>query len=302
MSIGLRRMTCSHLQTTALALAGRGCWLAVIAAAALANAGAQAVKAPDLVSVSGADAAADAPPLAFEFEQVVVPQLRPPPDVVQGYAARLQQALDIADVRIERPQFVALVDRSPNVQAVLLLWGSVGTGWKLVGAAPVSTGLPGRYEHFTTPLGVFDHSVINPDYRSEGTKNKFGIYGYGRKGTRVYEFGWVPAAKGWGNGAISVMRLQMHATDPALLERRLGTAQSKGCIRIPASLNAFIDLHGVLDEDYQKQIDDGRRLWVLRSDRTHTPWAGRYLVVVDSMSGERPDWSPLRAQHGAGAS
>ena len=184
-------------------------------------------------------------------------------------------------MQIDRPQFVALVDRSPKVQAVLLFWGSASTVWRLVGAAPVSTGLPGRYEH----------SVNNPDYRAEGTKNKFGIRGYGRKGVRVYDFGWVRAAKGWGNGAISVMRLQMHATDPDRLEQRLGTAQSKGCIRIPASLNELIDRHGVLDEDYQEKINAGRRLWVLRDDRTPTPWSGRYLVVVDSMFGERPDWS-----------
>ena len=115
--------------------------------------------------------------------------------------------------------------------------------------------------------------------------------GYGRKGARVYDFGWVPAPKGWGNGAMSVMRLQMHATDPDHLEQRLGTAQSKGCIRISASLNEFIDRHGVLDEDYQKEMDDGRRRRVLRSDWTPTPWSGRYLVVVDSMSSEQPGWS-----------
>ena len=130
----------------------------------------------------------------------------------------------------------------------------------------------------------------NPDYRAEGTKNRFGIRGYGRKGTRVYDFGWARAAKGWGNGAISVIRLQMHATDPDRLEQRLGTAQSKGCIRIPASLNEFIDRHGALDEDYQEKTDEGRRFWVLRGDRTPTPWSGSYLVVVDSMSNERPDW------------
>ena len=234
-------------------------------------------------------------PLAFEFEQAVAPQLRPPPDVVASYATALQKALDSAGVRIERPQLVALVDRSPKVQAVLLLWGSASTVWRLVGAAPVSTGLPGRYEHFTTPLGVFEHSVSNPDYRSEGTKNKFGIRGYGRKGVRVYDFGWARAAKGWGNGAISVMRLQMHATDPDRLEQRLGTAQSEGCIRIPASLNEFIDRHGILDQDYQEQIDEGRRFWVLRADRTPTSWSGRYLIVVDSMLSKRPEWSPLPA-------
>ena len=278
---------------TALAIGRRSCWLALFAAVGLVNAGPSEVNAPVPVPVlvSGTGAVPAAIPLAPEFEQAVVPQLRPPPDVVASYATQLQGALDSAGVRIERPRFVALVDRSPKVQALLLLWGSSGTVWRLVGAAPVSTGLPGRYEHFATPLGVFDHSVYNPDYRAEGTKNEFGIRGYGRKGARVYDFGWVPAPKGWGNGAMSVMRLQMHATDPDHLEQRLGTAQSKGCIRIPASLNEFIDRHGVLDEDYQKEMDEGRRRRVLRGDWTPTPWSGRYLVVVDSMSSEQPGWS-----------
>ncbi len=267
-------VACSPAMPAALAVGQRSCWLALFAAVALANAG------PFAVPVSGTDTVPAAIPLASEFEQAVVPQLRPPADVVASYVTRLQGALDSAGVRIERPRFVALVDRSPTVQALPMLWGSADTGWRLVGAAPVSTGLPGRYEHFATPLGVFDHSVINPDYRAEGTKNEFGIRGYGRKGTRVYDFGWVPAPKGWGKGAMSMMRLQMHATDPDRLEQRLGTAQSKGCIRIPASLNEFIDRHGVLDEDYQKETDDGKFLWVLRGDRTPTRIAASELLLV----------------------
>ena len=62
-------------------------------------------------------------------------------------------------------------------------------GWRLIGATPVSTGLLGRYEYFTVPLGVFDHSMLNPDCRAEGTKNKLGVRGYGREGMRGYNFG-----------------------------------------------------------------------------------------------------------------
>ena len=76
------------------------------------------------------------------------------------------------------------------------------------------------------------------------------------------------------------MRLQMHATDPDLLERRLGSVQSKGCIRIPASLNRVIDRYGVLDADYE------------RAQRTPVPFPGRYLMVVDSEREDRPQWSP----------
>jgi hypothetical protein len=233
-------------------------------------------------------------PLGAEFEAAVTPRLMPPDEVVAQYAARLDAALDGAGVRIDAPRFAAVVDRSPQVQALLLLWG-MRADWQLVGAAPVSTGLPGRYEHFATPLGVFDHSLMNPDFRAEGTKNELGIRGYGRKGTRVFDFGWVDAPKGWGDHAASVMRLQMHATDPDVLERRLGTAQSKGCIRIPAALNAFLDRFGVLDADYDAHIAGGRRFWILHDDRMPTPWAGQYLAVVDSLATTRPAWSPLPA-------
>jgi hypothetical protein len=190
-------------------------------------------------------------------------------------------------------QFVLLVDRSPHVQAALLYFGASEAGWRLVGAAPVSTGLPGSYEHFTTPLGVFDHSTRNPDYRAEGTKNKLGFRGYGRKGLRVYDFGWIEAPRGWGDGAMGVLRLQMHATDPDLAEWRLGTPRSEGCVRIPSALNDFIDRHGLLDQDYLQAEAVGSSLWVLRKDRTPTATPGRFMVVVDSMQPERPTWSPL---------
>jgi hypothetical protein len=180
------------------------------------------------------------------------------------------------------------------VQALLLFWG-VGGAWELVGAAAVSTGQPGRFEHFATPIGVFDHSLTNPDFRAEGTKNEFGIRGYGRKGMRVFDFGWVSTRKGWGDGAPSVMRLQMHATDPDVLEQRLGTAQSKGCVRIPAALNDLLDRFGVLDADYLEEVEAGRHLWVLRGDRTPTSTPGRYLVVIDSLATERPVWAPAPA-------
>ena len=47
--------------------------------------------------------------------------------------------------------------------------------------------------------------------------------------------------RGWGAGGKSIMRLQMHVTDPDVLERRLGERASNGCIRISATLNRFID-------------------------------------------------------------
>ena len=232
-------------------------------------------------------------PLAADFARDVTPQLILPDDQRMAYAVLLQAALEKDQIKLTVPQFIVLVDRSPNVQAALLYWGPAEHGWSFVGAAPVSTGLPGRYEHFLTPLGVFDHSLANPDFRAEGTKNKLGFRGYGVKGMRVYDFGWVASPRGWGNGAMGTLRLQMHSTDPVLAAPRLGTAQSEGCVRIPATLNAFIDRHALLDEDYQRALASGDHLWILRKDRTPTPSPGRYMVVVDTQRGDRPDWSPL---------
>lgn len=183
------------------------------------------------------------------FGQHVTPQLLVPTAALTDYAARLETALTSAKIVIAQSQFLLLVDRSPQVQASLLLWGGSGQAWRLIGAVPVSTGLPGKFEHFLTPLGVFQHSTDNPDFRAEGTKNKLGFRGYGSKGMRIYDLGWVAAPRGWGDGAMGELRLQMHATDPQLAEARLGTPQSEGCIRIPATFNSFLDLNGLLDAD-----------------------------------------------------
>lgn len=208
------------------------------------------------------------------------------------YARRLAQALSDARLGPLAAQFFLVVDRNRRVQAAMIYWLSEEGAYHFIGASPCSTGLPGRFEYFETPLGVFEHSLENPDFRAEGTLNEQGVRGYGVKGMRVFDFGWVPAPRGWGDGRMGVMRLQVHATDPDLLEWRLGTACSKGCIRIPAAMNEFLDRYGLLDADYDRAADAGLDLWMLRPDRQRSPWAGRYLVVVDSGRSARPDWSP----------
>ena len=216
-----------------------------------------------------------------------------PQEEAWHYAALAEAALVQARIVPDRAQYLVVVDRDPNVQAVLVLWRSAAGGYELVGASPASTGRPGSFDHFETPLGVFDHTTDNLDFRAEGTFNENHIRGYGAKGMRVFDFGWQKVPKGWGDGRAIEMRLQMHATDPDVLEQRLGTAQSKGCIRIPATLNRLLDHYGVLDAEYERLLEDGRRPWVLQEDREPVADAGRYLVVVDSDRGERPAWSPL---------
>ncbi len=233
--------------------------------------------------------------LAVPFQRSVNKRLAVPVPEQDRYAALLARALDEAGVRIERTQFVVLVDRSAFVQAVMVWWLAPDGSAGLVGAAPASTGRPSGFEHFETPLGVFEHSLANLDFRAEGTLNENGIRGYGDRGMRVYDFGWVSARRGWAPGE-QEMRLQLHATDRERLEPRLGQRESKGCIRIPATLNEFIDRHGVLDAAYDEALAAARTFWVLRADRMPTPWSGRWLVVIDSMRSARPAWSPAPRQ------
>ena len=240
------------------------------------------------LSASTAD---DGRKLAPRFEQQVSRRLMIPPAEQEHYARLLTSALDDAGLSQLPPEYILLVDRSPNIQSAMIFWKSPEGAFYLIGATPVSTGRPGTYEHFLTPVGVYEHRTRNLDFRAEGTTNKLGIRGYGVRGMRVFDFGWVKAPKGWGDHALSRLRLQVHATDPNRLESRLGTAQSEGCVRTTASFNVFLDHYSILDGDYEQAATKGERFSVLTSGREPTPWSGRYLVVVDSQRQERPAWA-----------
>jgi hypothetical protein len=228
-----------------------------------------------------------------QFDREVDHRLDVPPADQQRYLQLLQQSLLEASITDMSAQAFVLVDRNPLVQATFVVWKTPAGAWFWLGSTAVSTGKIGTFEHFTTPLGVFAHSLDNPDFRAEGTLNKNHIRGYGLRGRRVFDFGWQLAERGWGGGGTSPMRLQMHATDPKVLEPRLGRVESEGCIRIPGTLNAFIDQHGVLDADYETALANGEKLWVIKPGRQLVPWPGRYMVIVDSQAAERPAWSPL---------
>jgi hypothetical protein len=133
---------------------------------------------------------------------------------------------------------------------------------------------------------VFLHTTAIRDYRAEGTPNEFGIRGLGAKGSRVWDFGWQLGQPGWlpPTEPPREMRLLLHATDPDLLEQRLGRTASMGCIRISGALNRFLDRRGVLDLEHEASVaaGDPRHVAVLLPDRLPTPLAGRAMVVVDS--------------------
>jgi hypothetical protein len=204
----------------------------------------------------------------------------------------VQQALAQAQLKDLQPQTILVVDRNPFIQAAFLLLLAPSGDWHWVGATAVSTGKPGGFEHFITPTGVFLHSPDNPDYRAAGTYNENHIRGYGVRNMRIFDFGWQMAERTWDHAGSSPMRLAAHATDPERLEARLGSIASEGCVRIPASLNHFLDHYGVLDADYEAALAEGKTLRALLPDRQPLPWAGRYLVIIDSGATERPLWSP----------
>ena len=227
------------------------------------------------------------------FAREVDHRLDVPLAAQQQYVMLLRQTLTEANLPDPAAQAFLLVDRSPQVQAAFIVLRTQAGGWYWVGATAVSTGKTGTFEHFLTPLGVFAHTIDNPDFRAQGTFNKNHIRGYGLRGMRVFDFGWQVAERGWGAGGTSKMRLQMHATDPRVLEPRLGRVASEGCIRIPATLNVFLDGHGILDADYEQAQAGGKVQWVLKRDRQTIAWPGRYMVIVDSKTIDRPPWSPL---------
>lgn len=177
-------------------------------------------------------------------------------------------------------QFFYFVDRNFEKQIGAVVWYDSATKKAgIIGADKVSTGNPKRKGHFETPIGVFANTVSNFNYRAEGTKNKKGWRGLGAKGSRVWDFGWQNTSHTGGSRSI---RLLLHATDPEQGEVRLGKVDSKGCVRISAKMNRFLDKFGVLDAEYEARSSEKRFGWLLKKDRTPVKYAGKYLLVEES--------------------
>ena len=216
-----------------------------------------------------------------EVPQHTVPTAGPD----RTWIALARAAVAASSLVIDRPQLLVEVVRNPRVQALcIVLAQPVGLPWEAIGGSQVSTGQAGRRGYFITPTGVFRHTPDMVDYRALGTFDGNHIRGLGLNGMRVWEFGWQSGEKGWlPDHEMGEMWLLLHATDPDYLEQRLGRPASEGCVRIPASMNRFLDLHGVLDAEYERAArDDDRLQAVLLPDRVPTPLAGDALVVVDS--------------------
>ncbi len=257
---------------------------------------------PPPIPLAAEAAGSAAATLRLDMAREVPGQLRLLPGRPEQIEARARAMLTATNTTLDGPQLVAIVDRAPAVQTLALMMASPGPApWTLIGAVHVSTGQANRRDYYITPVGVFAHTAAILDFRAQGTYNEHHVRGLGLAGMRVWDFGWQWALKGWHNdGAGGDIRLQMHATDPALLERRLGRPASEGCVRVSSAMNRFLDRHGVLDADIERAaVDDPRYRALLRSDRTASPLAGRLLVVVDdrdpvnepaTQAGRPADW------------
>ena len=236
--------------------------------------------------VLGEDAARqEAWALTLAFRREVPAALSVSSAYKTAWVALARQQLEQAGYVLDRPQVIVVVDRNPKVQRLCLILAMPGSAdWQVIGSTKVSTGTTGRQYYYITPTGVFPNSADRLGYRALGTKNENGIMGNGTTGMRVWDFGWQWAEKGWLPSRDKVqIRLEMHATDPVYLEQRLGHTASEGCIRIPSSLNVFIDRHGLLDAEYERRATVDRRFAaLLRKDRVVSSIAGLVVVVVDT--------------------
>lgn len=186
--------------------------------------------------------------------------------------------------RFDSPQFFLLVDRNHDVQkAFLAFYDMEKKKVTIVGGEKISTGNPKRRGYFETPTGIFENKPANMSYRALGTKNKLGWRGFGAKGNRVWDLGWQRTVRE--RGEPMDIRLLVHATDPEFGEQRLGTVQSKGCIRITSRFNKFLDYYGILDREYETSV---KAKYVLLANRSPVSFAGKFIVVIDSEEFRKP--------------
>lgn len=248
---------------------------------------AEAPAAPDASGLSPAEVTAEAARLRGILASEV-PQATDPAREADRLL-RARRTVAASGHVLDRSQLLVVVDRNPDVQELSIVLARPDGPWESLGGSRVSTGQAGRRAYFITPTGVFLHTDGILDWRARGTFNSNGIRGLGLRGMRVWDFGWVPAERGWlSDGSTAQIRFLIHATDPDALEPRLGRTASQGCVRVPSAMNVFMDRYGVLDLDHERAAAEGdaRFLALLRPDRTPTRLAGRALVVVDSAEAE----------------
>lgn len=177
-------------------------------------------------------------------------------------------------------QYLVYADRNPSEQNIYICYYDADRKDIIfIGGAKTSTGNSKRKgDYFETPTGFFKNDPRILGYRAQGTKNKKGWMGLGTKNSRVWDFGWQGTVK---CGHPCQIRMLMHATDPHFGEARLGSIDSKGCVRLSNKLARFIDYYGIIDRDYESSPDRSRQALLLPG-RKPVKNAGNFLLVGDS--------------------
>jgi hypothetical protein len=183
--------------------------------------------------------------------------------------------------KIETAQYLLFVDRNPEKQiAIVFFVDPKNKQVILIGADKISTGDPNRKGHFVTPVGLFEN-LPKCSFRAKGTKNKKGIQGFGIKNSRVWDFGWIETQTK--KGEPFKIRFMIHSTDPIYGEPKLGRIASKGCVRVSAKMNRFLDYFGILDAGYE---NNKRSMAMLLKKRETVSSPGKFIFISDSSDEE----------------
>ena len=204
--------------------------------------------------------------LSQRFDAAVAQRLQVPQNEAAIYASLAEVELSAHRGVGPQPQYLLVVDSCPFIQTAFLFWRLLPGRYQLVGATPASTGNPQRPGCLETPCGVFPQGSAWDAGRAQAA--------------RVYDFG-TQRARIAGSAGYGALQLQARAA-VGRSRALLGTAQSDGRVLLPPSLVAFLDGHGVLD---------GQRSEARSPQGEPVPFAGRYLVVIDSERDEKPDWA-----------
>jgi hypothetical protein len=244
-------------------------------------------------SLSPVEIDQDAARLSAAMTAEVADTMHLSPPRQQALIALGQQMAEQDHFFIRQPQLVLIVDRAPRGQLLAMAVARPDGDWTILGASRVSTGKPGRLQHFKTPVGVLLNDGSEIGYRAQGTFNQNHIRGLGVKGMRVWDFGWQTTDDWRTPGATMEVRVEMHATDPNVLEERIGRADSEGCIRLPDALNRFLDRHAIIDAAIEQlgETDVGYRA-LLSPKLDPTPLAGDAVIVVDSSEPRAKPYPP----------
>lgn len=202
-------------------------------------------------------------------------------------------------LQLEATQFISIIDLE-NQFYILALWDNDLKQFRYIGKDLISSGNInreievrfGENHYLKTPAGVFESQM---GWRSDGKVSDDNVTkGYGSKNRYVFYFGQqntiryntfdkeknkIYDQKKW-KLITDKLQLAIHAHESS---KKMGKANSHGCIRMSDELNRFIDNNLVL----HKKMFNGNK-WLHKYSKQpinpkHYNIAGKYLIVLDNI-------------------